>query len=278
MRYFPGLAICSSTLCVGGNIITLPSGTGTLCTLDDAQTLVNKSMSDSTTFLIDEGDATKRAKFQVSGITTATTREITVPDADGTLCYTALTQTLTNKTLTTPVIASFHTDAGKANTISIPDATDTLVTLTAAQALTNKTLTLPVIASFHTDAGKTHTISIPDSTDTLVNLTSQQNLTNKTLDDVRFGVTNVTSGTTAGSHNVIRCSGLSAECKITLPDCKTNAGICYTIIRCDPTYNVVVERAGSDTVGDASTTSITIGQNYGVVRLISGGDTVWHSL
>jgi hypothetical protein len=47
-----------------------------------AQTLTNKSLSDSTTFVIDNSDATKKAKFQASGITTGTTREYTFPDED----------------------------------------------------------------------------------------------------------------------------------------------------------------------------------------------------
>lgn len=49
--------------------------------------------------LFDESDATKELAFQLSGLTTATTRTMTVPDADGTLTLIAATQTLTNKTV-----------------------------------------------------------------------------------------------------------------------------------------------------------------------------------
>lgn len=45
-------------------------------------------------------DATKQIRFEVDGLTTGTTRVITVPDADITLVGTATAQTLTNKTLT----------------------------------------------------------------------------------------------------------------------------------------------------------------------------------
>jgi hypothetical protein len=45
-------------------------------------------------------DATKQVRFEVDGLTTATTRVLTVPDADLTLVGTATAQTLTNKTLT----------------------------------------------------------------------------------------------------------------------------------------------------------------------------------
>ncbi len=44
---------------------------------------------DSTFIVADNSDATKKFKFQASGITTATTRELTVPDTDGVLAVLA---------------------------------------------------------------------------------------------------------------------------------------------------------------------------------------------
>jgi hypothetical protein len=73
--------------------------TGTVVGTTDTQTLTNKSLSDSTTFFIDDGDATKKMQFQLSGITTATTRTLTVPNFDATLATLAGTETLTNKSL-----------------------------------------------------------------------------------------------------------------------------------------------------------------------------------
>lgn len=49
-------------------------------------------------------DNTKLVAFEVDGLTTATTRTITIPDANTTLVGTDTTQTLTNKTLTAPQI------------------------------------------------------------------------------------------------------------------------------------------------------------------------------
>ncbi|WP_190234339.1 hypothetical protein [Mesorhizobium sp. M4A.F.Ca.ET.050.02.1.1] len=49
------------------------------------ETLNNKSLVDNTTFIIDEADATKKVKLQVSGVSTGTTRTLTAPDADGTV-------------------------------------------------------------------------------------------------------------------------------------------------------------------------------------------------
>lgn len=56
----------------------------------------------------DNGDSTKKLAFEVSTITTATTRTLTVPDFDATIATLAGTETLSGKTLTTPKIV----DAG----------------------------------------------------------------------------------------------------------------------------------------------------------------------
>lgn len=55
-------------------------------------------------------------------------------------------QTLTNKTLTTPVIASFYQDAGKTKLMTTPNtASDTLAAIAATQTLTNKRITKRVV-------------------------------------------------------------------------------------------------------------------------------------
>ena len=80
---------------------------GTIATIDD----------DNFT-LQDNGTTTKKAQFQCSGISADTTRTFTFPDASMTLVGTAATQTLTNKTLTSPVVdgtwTSYTTSTGKA--------------------------------------------------------------------------------------------------------------------------------------------------------------------
>lgn len=54
--------------------------------------------------ICDNSDTTKKVNFQVSGVTTATTRTLTVPDANTTIVGTDTTQTLSNKTLTAPQV------------------------------------------------------------------------------------------------------------------------------------------------------------------------------
>jgi hypothetical protein len=48
-------------------------------------TLTNKTLEDNTTYFQDETDNTKKIQFQLAGLSTATTRILTVPDASGTI-------------------------------------------------------------------------------------------------------------------------------------------------------------------------------------------------
>ena len=68
---------------------------------------------------------------------------LTFPTGTDTIVGRATTDTLTNKTLTTPTIASI-TNGG---TVTIPSGADTLVARTSTDTLTNKTLTSPVLTS-----------------------------------------------------------------------------------------------------------------------------------
>lgn len=69
--------------------LTLPSATDTLVGRATTDTLTNKSLSDNTTFFIGESDGTKKLKFQLSDITTDTTRTLIAPDASGTIALTS---------------------------------------------------------------------------------------------------------------------------------------------------------------------------------------------
>jgi hypothetical protein len=66
---------------------------------DEAQVLTNKTVTDSTFFIQDNADTTKKAQFQLSGISTATTRTYTLPNLTGSLATTGtLTQTFSGTT------------------------------------------------------------------------------------------------------------------------------------------------------------------------------------
>jgi hypothetical protein len=120
------------------------------------------------------GNTTIGGTLGVTGAITATStiNGTTIP-ATKTLVTTVDTQTLTNKTLTTPVISSIS----NTGTITLPTTTDTLVGRATTDTLTNKTLTAPIISSI----SNTGTLTLPNSTDTLVGRATTDTLTNKTL-------------------------------------------------------------------------------------------------
>lgn len=124
------------------------------------------TVSDAVFTLQDNGDATKQLLFQLSGITTATTRTITVPDASGTLALTS-SNVATATALATPraiygnnfdgtaaltqIIASGFGGTGNGftkfsgattseKTYTLPNSSTTIVTIADTGSVTNTML------------------------------------------------------------------------------------------------------------------------------------------
>ena len=68
-------------------------------------------------------------------------RIVTIPNATGTIVLRSSTDTLTNKTLTAPIIASIS----NSGTMTVPTGGGTLATIGGTQTFTNKTLTSPTL-------------------------------------------------------------------------------------------------------------------------------------
>lgn len=93
-----GLQLDSGTTYNGsaGRTISVDS---TVVTTSGSQTVTNKTFTDSSTLFQDDADNSKKMQFQLSGISTATTRTLTVPNVNGTIVTTGDTGSVTNTML-----------------------------------------------------------------------------------------------------------------------------------------------------------------------------------
>ena len=90
--------LANSTVTIGSSAVALGSSVTTLTgisSITSAAVIANANGSR----IFDNSDTTKQLAFDVSNISTSTTRTLTIPDANDTLVLLAATQTLTNKTI-----------------------------------------------------------------------------------------------------------------------------------------------------------------------------------
>lgn len=184
------------------NTHTIQGGTDVFVMRNTADTLTSKILTspDQTSGTLNSGDALTANSTEINQIITGRTRGGT---SSGDIITIDNTQTMTNKTLTMPIIANIKSSAAFTHTLpDIPD--DTIVLLNASQTMDAKSFTNFVLRddddshaySFITGTlTSPRSITIPDGSvlsvtpdeNTMVFTETTQSMTNKTITSSTFG-------------------------------------------------------------------------------------------
>lgn len=135
----------------------------TVATLTGTQTLANKTLTDNVTFFQDDLDNTKKLQFQLSGITTATTRTLTVPDLSSTIAVTANNLGVFASTTSAQLAGVISDETGTGALVfgTSPTITTSLIAGSASFDLLNTTAT-----TINFGGGATTAINIGNTTGT----------------------------------------------------------------------------------------------------------------
>ena len=165
-----------------------------------------------------------------TGIDTSGSGNTLTVAIDSTVATLAGSQTLTNKTLTSPVISTIS----NTGTLTLPTSTDTLVGRATTDTLTNKTLTSPVIS----EISNTGTLTLPTSTDTLVGRATTDTLTNKTVDLTDNTLTGTVAefNTALSDGDFATIAGSETLTNKTLTSPVLNTGVSGTAVLDDDTF------------------------------------------
>lgn len=158
---------------------------------------------DTTAIVEGSVDDTKLLRFEVDGFTTATTRVLTPPDADGIIVLEDFAQTLTNKTLTTPTIGDF---TNATHNHQAPTGGGTLVATSALTATGTKDSTTFLRGDDTWDVPAGTVLPVVDTTSIVEGSVDATK-------ELRFEV----DGNTAGVIGVIATTFTTAK-TITIPD------------------------------------------------------------
>jgi hypothetical protein len=165
------------------------------------------NVNDNVLSIRDDGDTSKILQFQCSGITTATTRTLTVPDANTTIVGTDATQTLTNKTLVAPALGT-PASGTLSNCTGLPIATgvSNLGTGVATFLTTPSSANLAAALTDETGTGAAVFATSPTLVTPILGTPTSGTLTNCTGLPVAGGGTGISSATAYG----VICGGTTS--------------------------------------------------------------------
>jgi hypothetical protein len=189
----------------GNQIVTIPLDVETFYLVDNATTgsytvqfkYVSGSDSGVTWAATDKGNKIIYADAEDA------TNPALVDFGMGTVTLTG-TETLTNKTLTLPVITSIS----NSGTVTIPTGADTLVNLASAQTLTTKTLTSPKIGTDIQDTNGKELVKLTATTDAVNEFTIANAATGNGPTLSATGETNVDINITPKATGKIALDGI----------------------------------------------------------------------
>jgi len=245
--------------------ITFPDATGTVVFKDTTDTLTNKSISLTTNTI------------------TGTKAEFNSAMSDADFATIAGSETLTNKTLTTPVIASITNGAA---TLTLPTSTGTValtsdipslsgyVTESGTQTLTNKTLTSPTISGLYlSDSSIVFEGSTDNTNETTLTVTNPTADRTITIPDVTGTV--VTTGDTGSVTNGMLAGSIANEklsnSAITINGTSVSLGGTRTLGSDDvsegSTNKYFTDERAQDAIGNSVGTGLSYNDTTGAVSV-----------
>jgi hypothetical protein len=246
--------VCDFPTPLISSTLTFPNVTTTIVGRDTTDTLTNKTLTSPTlnSPLLNNLVITGGTLINCFLNRIINTGTLSLPSSSDTLIGKYTTDTLTNKTLTTPTIASIV----NTGLLSLPAGPDTLVGRNTTDTLTNKTLTSPILTNVTlTNATlitprifNTGTITLPTLSDTLVGRSTTDTLTNKTLTSATLVTPLITNLSLSGS---------------TLLGCYFDKLINTGTITLPTISDTMVTRTTTDTLTNKTLTTPTITSLYG---------------